>query len=590
MGRVKIAPTPRNMALNDAMRRAGANVTSSSSLKVELARPDPLPALPPRGPTKVTSKSVKSTQPTTRISRDSAKDRSSVDSQKRKSESAESSAPPSKKPATEKLVLRSSTHLAPTSQGEAITTAISRDTSVRSNNSAEPTRRSTRSKAAANVDAVSAVEPAREVPASSPRLIRAQKKTSKADASVTPEEKERQQAIAMLQGNDVYTEDEDIDAAELSALARRPSGSESSPPSASTPATPPQEPEPDEELNTLVPEPSFAIETPAPVDVAAKVVLPSENLVVATREVDNFKLDTLDGLPSRSDVPAPAFGDYSANIIHPYSAPPYPRHAYPDPSIAPVAFSYIPPVVNGLPNPPQNGYVNSPVDGFPSTPMNVYTNSHYLAPDQGPVDGSSATSGDSGYATSQPPTQSAYMNGKATPFPTLAPATPGSRPIMFVNCTKGQKVKGRPTPRNPKPREVTPRAGRNIANTYPRKQPFKAQIEFPAYPPAGSEIPADYSLWEICQNYPNSLREHVLLGFVQREWSANELCACLKEDARDILNSRPGKDKTMVFQKRMERIKKDLVAKGEYQNLLNGPMVREDGRPTWVKRGNVRRK
>jgi hypothetical protein len=151
-------------------------------------------------------------------------------------------------------------------------------------------------------------------------------------------------------------------------------------------------------------------------------------------------------------------------------------------------------------------------------------------------------------------------------------------------------VKGRPTPKNPNTREVTPRSGRNVANTYPRKQPFKAQIEFANYPPAGADIPADFTLWEICQNFPNSLRESTLIAFVQREWSANELCACLKDDARETLNSRPGKDKTMVYQKRMERIKKDLVAKGDYERLLHGPMIREDGRPTWVKRGNVRRK
>jgi hypothetical protein len=180
------------------------------------------------------------------------------------------------------------------------------------------------------------------------------------------------------------------------------------------------------------------------------------------------------------------------------------------------------------------------------------------------------------------------------------------QPSQYMSSRRGQKVKGRPTPKktassNGHPGSVGTQSpevhmddaeakNRALANTYPRKQPFKAQIEFPGYPPPNADIPPNYTMWDVCQLMPNSLRENNLRAFVQREWSANELCACLKDDARAILNARPGKDKTMVFQKRMERIKKDLVAKGEYNALLRAPPLRDDGRPTWVKRGNVRRK
>lgn len=183
---------------------------------------------------------------------------------------------------------------------------------------------------------------------------------------------------------------------------------------------------------------------------------------------------------------------------------------------------------------------------------------------------------------------------------------PNGQALSYYPNRRGQKVKGRPTPKkassangaSPLQAAQTPdmndedveAKNRALANTYPRKQPFKAQIEFPGYPPPNAEIPASYTMWDMCQLMPNSLREGNLRAFVQREWSANELCACLKDDARAILNARPGKDKTMVFQKRMERIKKDLVAKGEYETLLRSAPLREDGRPTWVKRGNVRRK
>ncbi|RMZ76944.1 hypothetical protein DV737_g4592, partial [Chaetothyriales sp. CBS 132003] len=186
-------------------------------------------------------------------------------------------------------------------------------------------------------------------------------------------------------------------------------------------------------------------------------------------------------------------------------------------------------------------------------------------------DSNSATSLDSGYATA--PSQN---------FPDVGTHT-------FINSTKGQKVKGRPLSRAIRQAHNANRV-RNVANTYPRKQPFKAQIMFDGYPSEDQPLREGATLWEICQEYPNHLTGKVLEGFVQKEWSANELCACLKDDARKVLTDRPGKDKTMVFQKRLERIKKDLMAKDEFDQLMNGPEIRPDGRPTWVKRGNVRRK
>ncbi|RMZ89725.1 hypothetical protein DV736_g3059, partial [Chaetothyriales sp. CBS 134916] len=237
-------------------------------------------------------------------------------------------------------------------------------------------------------------------------------------------------------------------------------------------------------------------------------------------------------------------------------------------------------------------------------------------------DGNSATSVDSGYATAPPQN---CPQAPATPFPSIlhpmylptgSPSTsvmptapsPGSLPTYswpytpqtrwsvpdvgthtFINSTKGQKVKGRPFSRVIRQANSTSRV-RNIANTYPRKQPFKAQIMFDGYPSEDQPMREGATLWEICQEYPNHLTGKVLEGFVQKEWSANELCACLKDDARKVLTDRPGKDKTMVFQKRLERIKKDLIAKDEFDQLMNGPEIRPDGRPTWVKRGNVRRR
>jgi hypothetical protein len=202
-----------------------------------------------------------------------------------------------------------------------------------------------------------------------------------------------------------------------------------------------------------------------------------------------------------------------------------------------------------------------------------------------------------------PDPASSELKSSYPPIPSISVSNSNGQQEPTTTSRRGQKVKGRPPPKKAasiQPEDTshpntpgtngTQPKNRALSNTYPRKQPFKAQVEFPGYPPPNADIPAHYTMWDICQNMPNSLRENTLRVFVQREWSANELCACLKDDVRAVLNSRPGKDKTMVFQKRLERIKKDLVARGEFVALVNAPPLREDGRPAWVKRGNVRRR
>jgi hypothetical protein len=571
MGRVKIAPTPRNTALNDAMRRAAANITSSSSHNVELARPLPLPDPPSRQSAKQPLKSAAKPQPpqvVARLSREATKDRSSVESQKRKSESIEPSAPPSKKAATDKLVLRSASTLAPTSKEQTSDKATSRASSKA--NSVEPTRRSTRSnKTASTVTTNSAVE-SKSTPANKPgRAGRAQKKTVKAAPNSSPEENARKAAVVMLQGEEILQDGEAAENTDSPSAARstqaslRANSSQASTPAPTAPATPVIQ-----SISTLDPALSASPSgSPSPANntAATDTVHSASPVMVTTSPLNN---NVALGLPINTyGSPPPPMVNHSVPVAY----------AYPAPDVTPVPYPY--------------GHMN----GFHTDPTHTYHPNGYMAAEKALADGGSASSADSGYVTSQPFQMHPYMNapslynnGFVPPYPPLLPANQ-MPPIHFVSHTKGQKVKGRPTPRNAKTPEDD-RNGRNIANTYPRKQPFKAQIEFPGYPPANAPIPRDYTLWEVCQNFPNSLRENSLLPFVQREWSANEVCACLKEDAREILNSRPGKDKTMVFQKRMERIKKDLIAKGEYEELVHGDMMREDGRPTWVKRGNVRRK
>lgn len=171
---------------------------------------------------------------------------------------------------------------------------------------------------------------------------------------------------------------------------------------------------------------------------------------------------------------------------------------------------------------------------------------------------------------------------------------------METTSRRGQKVKGRPLSKKaPAPTITDDVSGdaandtaskaRSSGNTHPRKQPFKSQVTYSGYPDPEAQIPQHYTLFDICQKMPNSLREGNLRPFIQWEWSANELFTCLPADVQETLKARPGKDKTMIYQKRLERMRKDLDAKGELNDLLSAPKERADGRPPHIKRGNIRR-
>ncbi|KPI39082.1 uncharacterized protein AB675_4603 [Cyphellophora attinorum] len=176
----------------------------------------------------------------------------------------------------------------------------------------------------------------------------------------------------------------------------------------------------------------------------------------------------------------------------------------------------------------------------------------------------------------------------------------GEELIIEYPSRRGEKVKGRPKPKNAPVsggsaatsttgKDAPASKTRTTGNTHPRKQPFKSQVSYDGYPDATAPVPPELTLYEVCQKMPNSLRENTLQAFLQAEWSANELFTCLPTDVQDILKARPGKDKTMIYQKRLERMKKDLEAKGELQALMAAPKLRADGRPNYVKRGNIRR-
>jgi hypothetical protein len=571
------------MALNEAMRRAAAKINSpASALPIDLPCAVPLPHPLPRLE-RPSLKTTKSSVSVDRMSKDSEIERSSSEPLKRKSDSNDHPERASKKAATNKLALRSATKSTPAANGEVTTKDTPTANSASFHASVTSLRRSARSSKVAATPESPSKNSTPFVQPKPTRVPKSQNKTTKDTSYEVIEDEERQQVTELLQKCNSLQTSRDASHDNVVASIEH------------TPA-------------------AISTRTSTRASTLAKPSRASSNSFPAANIEENEPAKGHDGFS-----PPLSTTQFSAQLQSPHSAGPPPAMLYPESVLLDIQHAiganepYFLNSIIGLPISKESTPAATVREAHPTAtytypdPNDVSAQYHgpagmhfddsqaYTTAEHGVGDRRSNASRDSGYATSQPPPgPESYSNGADPLSPgfggLMMPGTPEEQDHPFTPSTKGQKVKGRPTPKNPKPRDTTPRSGRNISNTYPRKQPFKAQIEYSSYPAADIAVPDDYTLWEICQNFPNSLRERNLLPFVQREWSANELCACLKDDARNILNARPGKDKTMVYQKRLERIKKDLVAKGEYKKLVEGPMLREDGRPSWVKRGNVRRK
>ena len=552
MGRFKETPTPRGGLLGAYIEKAHNTKSESSPVQV---KPVALTAEKSSAGRSQAVKLAKSTLPTARVNQTRS---SSTASNKRKSQDIDDAAATANTGSTTTLTLRSSKN----------TTSSDRDINVASVGASEiqlskrqrigkGPRRTSRLRKSDNSDSDSS--PAKSVVVTargkSPRPARAQRKTSKVAQQTKDSEKARRQkeAIDLLQGAEVDDAlsntlptppaDSASDTGLLDEGKTRKSGKHYNilPPARNSytpqPASQVDSSEDDGAVNLSADRGAMQIDKPAigPVPQSFETIAPriyDQNFVYRT-----YPAGVADKNGRGSDDTSATSGD--------------------------------------------SGYITAPAQNYPplpATPMQIGYHPMYSPPPPHTVammPGAMATGSMPGYGW--------HMH----------PQPPWSVPDMathtFIISTKGQKVKGRPVPRAPRQSNVATRA-RNVANTYPRKQPFKAQILFTGYPAESEPLRKDATLWQICQDYPNHLTGPVLEGFVQKEWSANELCACLKDDARKVLTDRPGKDKTMVFQKRLERIKKDLVAKGTYDQLVHGTEVRPDGRPSWVKRGNVRRK
>ena len=120
-------------------------------------------------------------------------------------------------------------------------------------------------------------------------------------------------------------------------------------------------------------------------------------------------------------------------------------------------------------------------------------------------------------------------------------------------------------------------------------------FDFDGYPDHDQDPPADLSCYEVCQRYPASIMNDNLLPFIQRRWSADEIFHCLPLDVQQYLHDREFKQVTNYLFKRLQKLEFKLRGLGPsgktgtrnltaYLALLNGPRMRDDGRPADVRK------
>ena len=133
-----------------------------------------------------------------------------------------------------------------------------------------------------------------------------------------------------------------------------------------------------------------------------------------------------------------------------------------------------------------------------------------------------------------------------------------------------------------------------LPGTQPKTWPDK-MLDFEGYPDHEQDPPADLSCYEVCQQYPASLTNDNLLPFIQRRWSGDEIFDCLPLDVQQYVHDRKVNQVTNWLFKRIEKLQNKLKGLGPsgktgtldftaYLALLNGPRLRDDGRPADIQK------
>ncbi|KAK5104523.1 hypothetical protein LTS08_002413 [Lithohypha guttulata] len=98
--------------------------------------------------------------------------------------------------------------------------------------------------------------------------------------------------------------------------------------------------------------------------------------------------------------------------------------------------------------------------------------------------------------------------------------------------------------------------------TYP---PSSKQKLFPNHPPPDAPFPADFTLTELCQYYPNHLIAENLHHFIQYQWSASDIMSLLPSQDNVAEEDRISQ---VAINSRLKKMKAKLKKEGRLDRLL----------------------
>lgn len=116
------------------------------------------------------------------------------------------------------------------------------------------------------------------------------------------------------------------------------------------------------------------------------------------------------------------------------------------------------------------------------------------------------------------------------------------------------------------PPQVTVFAGRTMIT--PCKPAAKMQKLVPGFPLPQDPSPTDFTLTELCSQYPNHLFGDNLHPFLQHEWSATKIAKLLPDQSQVAVNDRVTAN---AIVSRLRKSKAALEKLGQYSSLMNGP-------------------
>lgn len=106
------------------------------------------------------------------------------------------------------------------------------------------------------------------------------------------------------------------------------------------------------------------------------------------------------------------------------------------------------------------------------------------------------------------------------------------------------------------------------------KAAAKTQRLLEGYPLPTDPYPADFTLRELCSEYPNHLFGTTLHPFLQHRWSPNRIVSLMPSQEH---LSEAERITVSAMNSRLNKVKETLERAGEYQQLLRGNKVHVEG-------------